>query len=130
MRILKTLESANFQTKQGCIDMLDALYKELENQSSRWADTGMPPSYRAMGVPAAISMEDVKREFLSFIQTAMEAISQIPKKFTRKADILGRLEVFLNKILDTLREYAMNFEVVSYSVTIGISPSVTLTFRP
>jgi len=119
--LLRKIEDTNFEKEEGCVAILDALEKELGNLDE------------ALAFVRAESDQEVSKgraTLLSFLDTATLAISLIPGSLRRKASILGRLQGFVSKVLASLKKYAQNLKVETYSITVGVSPSITLTFRP
>ena len=119
--LLKKLEETNFDREEECLAILDSLEEELDK-----VDKALTFTYP----PTEVEVVKGRANLLAFLDSATIALSLIPGALRRKASILGRLQSFVSKVLQSLKKYAQSLKVDSYSITIGISPSITLTFKP
>lgn len=121
--LLNTLERTDFDNPQECFTLIEALEKELNNLS-------IGAKIDSNHLLSTQEIDEGRAELLAFLHTATFAISLIPSSIRSKSNIMGRLQRFVNKILTSLKKYAQKLNVDTYSITVGISPSITLTFRP
>lgn len=119
--LLRELEGANFDTEEGCLSILEALEKELNNLDQELF------SVRSQN---DLEVSKGRANLFSFLDCTALALSLIPGSLRRRASILGRLQGFVGRVLRSLKKYAQNLGVETYSITVGVSPSITLTFRP
>lgn len=119
--LLKKLEETDFNTEEGCISILDELEKELGKVTD---------ALDSLYTGSETEVNKVRTNLLSFLDCAAVAMSLIPNSLRRKISLLGRLQSFVGKILQSLKRYAQKIKVDSYSITMGVSPSITLTFKP
>jgi hypothetical protein len=118
--LLKKLEETNLETEEGCVAILEALEKEISNLGENFAFVHAENDQE---------VSEGRATLLSFLDSAMLAFSLVPRSLRRKAALLGRLQGFVNKVLASLEKYAQKLKVETYSITVGVSPSITLTFR-
>lgn len=122
-KLLNVFDRTDLTKPSECMSLLELIEAEF----------GTLEVFKKLEANVQLNVDDINKgqsELLTFLSVATLSLSLIPHPVRKNRNIIQKLQRIIGKILSSLRKYAKSLNVDTFSITVGLSVSVTLTFRP